>query len=61
MNATAALGFLWLILTAAIGHALVLVAAYHQIRRTLDLARIGEQREREDALIRQHHRLTNEQ
>ncbi len=42
MTADELLGFFWRILTMALGHAVILVAAYKSARRFIDMAAKGE-------------------
>ena len=39
------IGIVWLFVTALIGHCLIAWGAYKHVRRTLDLAKLGERKE----------------
>lgn len=57
MNAIGTLGFLELLFTSAIGHALILLSAYKAISRFLDLASRAADAERELVLAAEQGRL----
>lgn len=48
MNILEVLGLGWLIFSSALAHVAILIAAYRQLRRTLDLALRGEIEEKRD-------------
>jgi hypothetical protein len=57
MSITETLGLFWIILTSALGTAIVMIGAYSAIRRHLDLAKLGTQVEMDAAMLREQDRI----
>lgn len=57
MSITETIGVAWIIFTSALGHLIILIAAYRQLQRILSLALRGEVEERRDVAAATETRL----